>query len=205
MRYVLVAVLLAAASPASADILKLGAEIDGGGMAGTGTSGAQKDNAFFANSPPWAYGALINGELFGFLDAYIQHDQFTNGDRLTTWTQFGLGIHFQAQLADPIQQKAGKGPYIDAGLAGFFGLGTGQQVMPPLDNAQITDKGFLVETKLGFGTHLNPYVDVGVTIPVSWGYFFKNGNGIGANDPSNSYQGVEGELFGYVRFNLKLL
>jgi hypothetical protein len=206
MRCLVVAGLLAAAgSPASADILKLGAEVDVGAMEGTGTAGAQKDNAFFANSPPFAYGALINAELFGLIDAYIQHDQFTNGDRLTTWTQFGVGLHFQIPLADPNQQKLGKGAYIDAGLAGFFGVGTGQQVMPPLDNAQITDKGFLVEGKLGFGTHLNTVVDLGISIPVSWGYFFKNGNGIAANDTANTYQGAEGELFGYIRFNLKLL
>jgi len=190
---------------ASADILKLWVEADGGGQAGSGVSGAQKNASFFANSPPIAYGASVTGELFGFLDATIQHHQFTDGSRITTWTQFGAGLHFQIPLGDDKQQKAGKGPFIEAGTGVWFGVGTGQQVMPPLDNAQITDKGFLVDGRIGFGTHLNSVIDLGVELPVSYGYFFKNGNGVAANDTNNHYQAVQGELLGFVRFNVKLL
>jgi hypothetical protein len=201
---VVVAATTAAAAPARADILSLSAEIDAGGMYGAGTGGAQKANDFFGkNAPEGAYGVLITGELFGLLDAYIQHHQFTDGSNLSTWTQFGFGLHFEVPLGDTQQQKLGKGPYLDAGLGAFFGVGTGQQVMPPLDNAQVSDKAFLAQGTVGFGTHLSKIVDVGVSLPVSWGYFFKNG--VAANDVSNHYQGAEGELLGYVRFNLHLL
>ena len=87
----------------------------------------------------------------------------------------------------------------------WFGLGTGQQVMPPLDNAQITDKAFIAEGRVGLGTHLTSLIDIGVSVPVSYGYFFKNGNGVAANDTNTHYQGAEGEVLGFLRFNLKLL
>ena len=199
-----VAATAAAASPASADILSLSAEIDAGGMYGAGTGGAQQSNDFFAkNSPEAAYGVLLTGEVFGLLDVSVQHHQFTDGNQLTTWTQFGVGLHFQVQLADPTVQKQGKGAYLDAAMGAFFGVGTGQQIMPPLDNAQVSDKAFLAQGTFGFGTHLSKVVDIGIALPVSWGYFFKNG--VPANDVSNHYQGAEGELLGYARFNLHIL
>ena len=49
----------------------------------------------------------------------------------------------------------------------WFGLGTGAQVMPPLDNAQLTDKAFLAEGRFGFGKHLSKVFDLGVVVPVS--------------------------------------
>jgi hypothetical protein len=205
MRTLVVALILAAATPASADVFKLAAEVDAGGLWGTGYAGDQKANAFFAKSPPFAYGAIISGELFGLLDAYIQHHEFTDGNRITTWTQFGAGIHFQVSLADPKVQAQNKGGFFEAGVALFFGIGTGQEVMPPLDNAQITDKAFLAEGRLGIGTHLNHVVDLGIGVPVSWGYFFKNGVGVGANNANNQYQGVQGEVLGFIRFNIHLL
>ncbi len=198
-------ILAAAASPASADVLKLAGEIDAGGVFGTGYSGDQKANAFFAKAPPIAVGAIISGELFGFLDAYIQHDEFTDGSRLTTWTQFGAGLDMEPSLADSKAQAQGKGAYAELGFAVFFGVGTGQEIVPPLDNGQISDKAFLAEGRIGLGTHLNRVVDLGIAVPVSWGYFFKNGNGVGANDTNNQYQGVEAEVFGYIRFNIHLL
>ncbi len=179
MRLLLASLLLAtAASSASADILKLAAEVDAGGMFGTGTSGDQKANAFFAKSPPFAYGATISGELFGLLDAYIQHDEFTDGSRIDDVDPVRRRHpHGAGDIADPKLQAQGKGAFAEAGLAVFFGIGTGQEVMPPLDNAQITDKAFLIEGRLGLGTHLNRVVDLGIAVPVSWGYFFKERRG----------------------------
>jgi hypothetical protein len=200
------AVIVAAATPASADVLKLFVEADGGGAAGHGTGGdpAIRDAAFFARAPHLDYGALVGAELF-FFDAWIQHHQLTDGSRIATWTQFGAGIHIQVDLGDAKQQKAHEGGYVDLGLGGWFGVGTGQQVVPPLDNAQISDKAFLVEGRLGFGKHLSDVFDLGVSIPVSWGYFFKNGNGAAANDVSTHYQSVQGEALLVLRANIRLL
>ena len=49
----------------------------------------------------------------------------------------------------------------------FFGIGTGQQVVTPLDNAQLSDKAFLMEGRLGVGTHLSKVFDLGISVPVS--------------------------------------
>ena len=201
--------LAALAPTARADIFKLFAEVDGGGMDGKGITGDQKDSAFFKN-PHGAYGALVGAELV-FIDAWIQHHQFyghndvVDGGHLATWTQFGLGVHFQLNLGDDKAQKAGTGGFVEIGAGAWFGIGTGQQVQLPLDNAQLSDKGFLGEARLGFGTHLNKIFDLGISVPVSYGYFFKTGNGATANDLSTHYQGVQGEALLYFRANIRLL
>jgi hypothetical protein len=202
--FVVVALAVAARpAPASADVFKLFAELHAGGMYGTGTSGEQKDKAFFANAPNGDFGFLLGAELVVF-DAWIQHHEFTDGSHLSTWTQFGLGIHTQVSLGSDAEQKAGKGTFLEFGTGAWFGLGTGQQVMPPLDNAQVTDKGFLLEGRFGFGGHINKILDFGLTVPVSYGYFFKNGNGAAANNLSTHYRGWELEGLAYLRANVHL-
>lgn len=202
----LAVVALATPAPASADVLKLFGEVHGGGTFGTGTGGEQavKDSAFFAKAPKLTYGALVGAEVL-IIDALIEHHQFTDGSRIATWTQFGLALHGTMDLGDAKQQKAHEGGYVEFSFGGWFGLGTGQQVMPPLDNAQITDKAFLVEGRIGGGTHLNSVLDLGVTVPVSWGYFFKNGNGAAVNDSSTHYQSVQAAALLVLRANIRLL
>ncbi|HSS00298.1 MAG TPA: hypothetical protein VLM79_24740 [Kofleriaceae bacterium] len=206
MRALCFAAVLGMAAPASADVLKLFVEADGGGAYGKGTSGDPviKDSAFFAKAPHLVYGGLIGAE-FLFLDAWIQHHQLTDGDRIATWTQLGAGVHGTIDFGDPKQQKAHEGGFFEFGVGAWFGLGTGQQVMPPLDNAQITDKAFLLEGRLGAGKHLSNIFDIGVAVPVSWGYFFKNGNGAAVNDVSTHYQAIQGEALVFLRANIRLL
>jgi hypothetical protein len=199
--------VLAIAAPASADVLTLFAQADGGGAYGKGTSGDQriKDSAFFAKAPHLDYGLLIGAE-FLFLDAWIQHHQLTDGSRIATWTQFGAGIHAQIDFVEQDKlHKQHTGGFFEFGAGAWFGLGTGQQVDPPLDNAQITDKAFLLEGRLGLGTHLSNVFDLGLAVPVSWGYFFKNGNGAVVNDVSTHYQGIQGEALVFLRANIRLL
>ena len=198
--------VLVTAAPASADVLKLFVEADGGGLVGRGISGEQviKDSAFFAKAPHLAYGALLGAE-FLFFDGWIQHHQFTDGSRIATWTQFGVGIHGTVELGDAKQQKAREGGFFEIGGGGWFGVGTGQQIMPPLDNEQITDKAFLVEGRLGLGKHVSSSWDYGIAVPISWGYFFKNGNGAVANDVSTHYRGIQAEALLFLRLNIRLL
>lgn len=220
------ALLAAGSAPAAADTFKLFAEADGGGMAGTGTQGDQKANAFFKNAPHGMYGFELGAELV-FLDAWIEHHQYTDGSRVATWTQFGLGMHYELDFAqdppppdDPTKhstaasqgatpKKATK-PDRHGGFAEFsggvwYGLGTGQQVSPPLDNSQITDKALIGEGRVGIGKHVGNLIDFGIQVPVSYGYFIKNGNGAVANNLSTHYRGVQVEALLYLRFNLRLL
>jgi hypothetical protein len=188
---------------ASADVFKLYGEVQGGGLYGKGIAGDHKADSAFAGGRG-AYGALIGAEFLIF-DVHIQHRQYINGDGLTTWTNFSGGLNFGFDTGSAQEKKDHKGSYVALGVGLAFGIGTGQQVMPPLDNAQVTDKGFLLEGKFGFGKHLNKVFDIGLSAPVSFGYLFKSGNGATANDTSNQYQSVQAELLLVLRANIRFI
>jgi hypothetical protein len=190
-------VAAAAVAPraAHADLFSARADLHVGGSGGAGLGGAQKDNAYFGDAPHGAYGALVGVQAL-IADAYIDHTQYTDGSRVTTWTQFALGVRVDVKTGAPPKEKgAVEEPkptgYFELGVHAAFGLGTGQQVSPPLDNAQITDKAFLLELRGGFGKILGNGFRIGLTIPVSGGYFFKSGNGATANDTGTHYTGLE--------------
>lgn len=194
------------AARADADILKLFAEAHGGAVGGTGLTGdaADEDKDFFGQAPHGLYG-LRAGVHFLIFDGVIQHHQFTNGDRIATWTQFAAGLGIQADLGSEEAKRAHTSTFVELGVTAGFGLGTGQQVDPPLSNDEITDKGFVAEGRLGFGKHLNKLFDVGVAVPVSWSYLFKNGFDDTVNDRSTHYSSLHVEGIVYLRMNLKLL
>jgi hypothetical protein len=206
----------AAVAPAHADVVVLYGDVHGGGMYGSGTGDSEiKDQAFFANVPNLTYGLSVSAR-FLFLGATISHHQYigpggetsddpmSSGGKLGTWTQITGGLDFALDLGGTKEEKkAGKTSYIEvAGQAGF-GVGTGQQIDPPLDNAQIDDKAFLIEARLGYGKHISRFVDFGVLVPVTYGFFFKNG--VPANMLENTYQGVHAQALLYLRLRLKLL
>ena len=192
---------LAAPGAASADVFKLYAEGQGGGVYGKGLSGTYQGDAFFANAKGGAAGVLIGGR-FLIIDGNIKHNQFINGGETETWTQFSAGIAMEMDSGTDEEKQQYKGGYFEFGAFLGFGLGTGAQVMPPLDNSEVTDKAFMLEGKLGFGKHLGKIFDIGISVPVSWGYFFKSGGG--ANMTDNQYQGVQIEGLLVLRANIRL-
>jgi hypothetical protein len=187
-----------------AEVLNIYADAHGGGMFGAGLSGEQKDSAFFGNAPPGMYGARVAAR-FLFLGGAIQHHQYTNGSQISTWTQFTGGLDLQVQLGDEKTKKTRKNSFFELNGQLGFGVGTGQQVMPPLSNDEITDKAFLLEGRFTYGKHLNKIFDFGITIPVSWGFFFKNGVDDAANDTATHYRGVQVEGLLFLRANIRLL
>ena len=203
-RFACLVVLAVLAAPAavSAEVFKLYGEGVGGGMYGKGLSGTYKDDAFFANAKGGAYGVLV-GARFLILDGNIRHHQFINGDGLKTWTQFTAGLHFGMDSGTEEEKKQFKGGYFEMGAGVGFGVGTGAQVDPPLDNSEVTDKGFILQGGIGFGKHLNKVFDIGISVPVSWGYFFKSGGG--ANDPNNQYQAIQIEALLVLRANIRFI
>jgi hypothetical protein len=199
-----VAVVLAPAA-AQADVVSLRGEIHGGGGFGKGVSGDAKDAAFFADAPHGVYGVLVGVEFF-FIDTWLQHHQFTNGDRLATWTQLSVGFDVQVPFGDEGQPDvSGKRPgaknYAEIGFGVGFGVGTGQQVDPPLSADEVTDKALIGEAQLAIGHKLGKLLDVGVRVPVGYGYFLKNGV---ANDLSNHYQGFQAQALLYLRLKIDI-
>ena len=188
--------VLATATEAKADLLTVSAQIDGGGAYGKGIGGDQKNTAFYQTAPRGVYGVKVNAEVL-FIDAWIAHHQFTNGSRLATWSEIGVGMDTELPLGG---NKKGLGGYLLLGVGATFGVGTGQQVQLPLDNGELSDKGFALVAKIGGGSHVTKLIDLGVEFPVTAGYYFKSGAGAAANNLSTHYQAVSAQALVFLRF-----
>lgn len=202
--------MVALAGPASADVLSLRAEAHGGGAGGVGVAGDRKDAAFQNNARGGAYGALVGIE-FLLVDAWVQHRQYNDGELIGTWTQFMAGLDADIDVGggeklagskDPAAKTPPKG-FVELGIGVGFGVGTDRQVDPPLDNSQVNDKGFLIEGRFSAGANLGRFVSVGVSLPVTYGYYFMSDQGA-ANQTSTQYQAVEAALLLNLRVKLKL-
>ena len=191
--------LASAAGAARADLISLHVQAHGGGSTGAGLGGDQKDDAFHAGARGAAYGAQLGVELL-FVDVWVEHDQYVGSDGLSgTWTQFMTGFDVELDIGgqrgavrDADGEVSGGRPagYAELGMAIGFGLGTGQQVDPPLDNSEVTDKGFLGQVHAGAGWRLSPSWTLGVQVPLQAGYMFKSGPGATANDLDTHYTQV---------------
>jgi hypothetical protein len=110
--------------------------------------------------------------------------------------------------AQPVAQRTvvvGPAPgYFDIGFAAGFGVGTGQQVMPPLDNSEVTDKGFMGQAHFGLGYRFSNALSLGVRVPVQAAYLFKSGDGAAANDRGNQYVSVNAALLLELRLNISV-
>lgn len=209
----LATVAVATPRSASADVLSGYAQIQSGAASGVGLVGDQKDDAFHAGAQGLTYGALVGAEIF-FVDVWIEHNQYlSSGELEGTWTQFMSGLDIEFDLGG----KEGGTPqpdgtldgghsklYGEFGFAVGYGVGTGQQVEPPLDNSQITDKGFLVQATVGGGFRLSPLFTIGLSVPMQAGYMFKSGDGATANDQSNQYSSMQAALLLNLRLKLQL-
>jgi hypothetical protein len=169
-------------------------------MYGSGLTGDQKDSAFFKESTGAGYGGVAGGR-FLILDVNIKHMQYRH-DSLSTWTQFNGGLALDVNLGSAADKKANKGAYVELGAWVGFGVGTGAQIDPPLDASEVTDKGFMLEGQIGGGMHLSKIFDLGVVVPISWGYFFKSG---AANDASNQYQSIQIDALLVLRANIRFI
>lgn len=198
---------------ANADILSLRTDLRSGIAGGKGMFGERKDNAFHPGGVRPAYGLLVGAEVF-FLDGWIQHDQFlTSGDVSGTWTQFMLGVDVEIdlgelkgyELTDSGDKEGGYSSlFFELGMGVGFGVGTGKQVEPPLDNGELTDKGFLFEARGMLGYRLTEMFSLGLTVPLSFGYYTKVGAGTTANNVDNHYSGMSAAGMLTFRANLSL-
>jgi hypothetical protein len=199
-RLVVVAAILLAAAPARAALFELHASLRAGGMTGKGLGGELKDEDFFARARGFTYGAMVGVEIL-WIDLTVEHMQFTDFSEVTgTWTQFAIGPHFSFPLEEAQPGKLSK-TYADLGVSVGFGLGTGQQVDPPLDNGEISDKGVSLELRIGVEHRFNRVVGIGITVPIAWSYMFKNDV---VNDVENHYQSFRVMALGTLSFRIGL-
>jgi hypothetical protein len=208
MKFVVVVIACASAlvttfsaRPAHAAVFEVYGQIEGGGAYGTGVEGAQKENDFFSGAGGGLYGGKLGVELL-FTDAWVEHWQLTDFAGVTgTWTQFLVGADVDFPVGDTAPGKKPK-LFGEVGFGVGYGLGTGQQVEPPLDNAQVTDKGFIAQISVGVDYRVSKVLSFGIAVPVTYGYLFKNGEGAAANDEANQYHQVAAAPQLYLRINL---
>lgn len=202
----ILAVCCLAAPQASADVLSLRGEVHAGGAGGKGVGGALAGDAFHAGAAGPAYGASVGLELL-FIDVWVEHNQYPGADgEVSTWTQFMTGLDTRFDLGPAI--KGGDNPYApiygETGMAIGFGVGTGQQVEPPLDNSEVTDKGFLFQVSIGGGFRVTRALSLGVIVPVQASYLFKSGEGAAANDQGTHYQSIQAAALLNLRLDIQL-
>jgi hypothetical protein len=196
----LVLVTVLGATPARAALFELHASLRAGAMTGKGIGGEQQDADFFAGARGFAYGAVVGVEIL-WIDIYVEHDQFTDFSEITgTWTQLMIGPHFAFPLEEPPAGKQAR-TYADLALSVGFGVGTGQQIMPPLDDGEISDRGVMIELRVGVEHRFNRFLGVGLAFPLAWGYMFKNDV---VNDVKNHYHSFHAMALASLNFRLGL-
>jgi hypothetical protein len=177
--------LLLTAAPAVAGPFELHADLRVGAATGKGIGGDQKDRDFFAQSDGGVYGVLVGARLL-FIEVSIEHDQFTDfKDLKGTWSELKVGTGGSIALDAPLRGQD-SALFLSFGFGVGFGVGTGRQVDPPLDNAQISDKGLMLNVRVGLEYRLGGFFALGVEVPAGWGYMWKND--VPVNDTSNHYQ-----------------
>lgn len=189
--------------PAQAKLFDLYLQAQLGAGGGGGTGGAQEDNAFASDASGGAYGLIAGAEIL-FFDVWVNHTQyFGTGGIHGTFTQFMAGFDVDFALDEPDPGKRNEF-FAEVGLGVGFGLGTGRQVDPPLDNAQVSDKGAILEAHVSGEYRINRALSAGVSVPIQWAYMVKNGEGVVANDAENHYQQLAVAVFAYFQFHVEL-
>ena len=169
-----------AARRAEARWLDLRAGLRGGGMTGWGATANTPD--FFNNTSGPGLGFEVGARLLVF-DLSANHFQvFDSSGRVGTLTQFLLGFEFDVPVGDAKLPNGSSQNVVTPGLVGGFGFGTPGPVKPPLDDAQISDKGVVSHVKLAYEHFLNRFLAVGVEGDVGYHYF------LGGKVVSNSSQ-----------------
>lgn len=181
-----------AAPSAQAGPLELRAELHVGASTGTGVTGGLKENDFFSKANGGMWGVLVGLQVL-FLDVWVEHDQFTDFKELRgTWSELGVGTNFGIGLTDNLSLTLGGGVAV--------GVGTGQQVEPPLDNGEVSDKGILLKAVPGLEYQFGRFFAIGASVPIVWGFMFKND--VPANEDSSHYTTFHIMGLGYLKVRL---
>lgn len=207
---------LATPTAVSADVLSMRLEAHTGPAGGEGVSGDRKDEAFHAGASGLSYGAIVGLEVL-WIDVWVEHNQYQDSDGLAgTWTQFMTGLDYRFDLGEKTRggshdadgKLTGDDRYsplfAELGVGVGFGVGTGQQIDPPLDNSEVSDKGFLLQGHVALGYRLSRLISLGLVVPVQGAFMFKNDDGSAANDLSTQYRSLQYAALLNFRVNLQI-
>lgn len=198
-----------AVDDAHADMFGASVQLQSGYADGWGVAGAQRDAAFHDGASGLSYGARAGFRIF-LMEGWVEHNQLVGtGGLRGTWTQFMGGARAEFGIGDERTGSAlnEDGEIVGAynryygtvGLGIGYGVGTGQQVEPPLSQSQITDKGFVGQLQFGLGYRITDMFAVGFDLPIQGGYLFKGGEGHFANREDSQYQSIQASALLYFR------
>lgn len=192
------AIALLGAPSARAEVLELYGSVRAGAIGGTGLNTLEmRSTDFFDATRGAAFGVEVGAEIL-FIDLFANFTQVVDGGgALGTLTQILAGLDIEASL------DGGKKPrtFGRMGVAAGFALGTPAPVDPPLDEAQISDKGVVAQVTFALDYRLTSVLSIGAQLDGGYHYFFAGG-AQAANDSTNQSKGLH--VMAFLTFGLQL-
>ncbi|HSZ81749.1 MAG TPA: hypothetical protein VLA14_05680 [Polyangia bacterium] len=166
-----------AARPAEARLIDLRAGVEGGGITGWGATSNTPD--FFDRRKGEGLGVDVGVKLLIFDVSANFFQVIDSNGREATLTQVLGGVNIDVPVGhDKFQTGIDRGhnknilhPLAEIG----FAAGTPAPVHPPLDNAQISDKGLVTYVGLGYEHFLTGVIAIGAE--ADYGYHYFTGGG----------------------------
>ncbi|HVZ75105.1 MAG TPA: hypothetical protein VHJ20_22135 [Polyangia bacterium] len=196
----LVIILVGAARPAEARLIDLHAGVRAGGVGGWGTTPNTPD--FFDRRRGAGAGVDVGVKLLIF-DLSANFTQLLDGGTLS---QLLFGINIDLPVGNQVfREGIEKGhsrnllrPLATVGVA----AGTPEKVSPPLNEAQISDKGLVTYVGLGYEHFLNEFLGIGAQADFGYHYFVGGGASMAAPSMHGFSAGYNFDGFATLTFHL---
>jgi len=177
---------LVAAPRAEARLIDLYAGPRAGGMIGWGSRSTTPD--FFEKVRGAALGAEVGIKVLVVNLSVDFFQMFDGNGRSGTLSQALLGFELDIPLGQGTRPEERRKLLLRPGVGAGVGFGTPGPVHPPLSNDQISDKGFISQTRMAL--EYNPNVLLGFGVEGAFGYHYF----VGAQEVANN---VSGHSAGY--------
>jgi hypothetical protein len=190
---------LLAAPPAEARLIDLYAGATAGGMAGWGTTPHTPD--FFDTTRGGGVGFNLGLKLlvFDFSTNFFQ--TFNGSGAAGTLIQFLLGTEIDIPIGKDKLPDGQSQNVLEPEIAGGFGFGTPGPVSPPLNDSQVSAKGFVANATLGYEYFYNPFVAIGAKGTFGYHYFF-DGDVVNSSNVQDHSSGYQVSALGTLTFHL---
>jgi hypothetical protein len=163
--------------------LRLGAQV--GGIVGWGSTTNTPD--FFQHTRGGGVGFDLGFKILVF-DFSANFVQVVNGSgTVGTLTQFLLSTEIDVPIGQAKLPEGQSQNVLHPSFGAGFGFGTPGPVNPPLDAAQISDKGIVSQFKLGYEYYFNPFIAVGAAGLFGYHYFLGGQVITNGQDHSSGY------------------